>query len=254
MSVWNTVGKRVAVAALGVALTGPAFAGQARVAVAANFTAAAKEIAAAYKTDSGNDIVLSFGSTGALYNQISQGAPFDVFLAADDKRPERAVKNGYGVKGTTFTYAIGKIVLYSANPKLVEGAKTLKAGKFEKIAIADPKTAPYGTAAVEAMKKLGVYEQVKPKIVEGNNIAQTFQFVATGNAELGFVALSEVAGKEGGSRWVVPAANYTPIRQDAALLKNGEENAAARGFIAFLKGPKAAKIIEKYGYGTDSKK
>jgi len=254
MPKWNVVGKWTAVAIFGAVMATPAFAGEAKVAVAANFTAAAKDIAAAYKAESGNDIALSFGSTGTLYNQISQSAPFDVFLAADDKRPEQAIKSGYGVKGTAFTYAVGKIVLYSTDAKLVDGEKTLKAGKFQKLAVADPKTAPYGTAAVETMKKLGVYDSLKSKIVQGNNIAQTFQFVSTGNAELGFVALSEVIEKKSGSRWIVPAKYYTPIRQDAVLLKTGEKNDAAKGFIKFLKGPKAAKIIEKYGYATGSSK
>ncbi|MCB8836630.1 molybdate ABC transporter substrate-binding protein [Aurantimonas sp. VKM B-3413] len=222
------------------------------VAVAANFTEAAKEIAEAFHEKTGDTAELSFGSTGTLYAQISQAAPFDVFLAADDVRPEKAVTEGYGVKGTTFTYAIGKIVLYSADPELVMGEATLEKGAFDRIAIANPKTAPYGAAAIEAMRALNVYDELQPKIVQGTNIAQTHQFVMTGNAELGFVALSQVAGTEAGSRWEVPADLYRPIRQDAVLLKTGADNEAAQAFIDFLKGPEAGKIIARYGYGTGS--
>ncbi|MEX6509015.1 molybdate ABC transporter substrate-binding protein [Jiella sp. M17.18] len=222
------------------------------VAVAANFTGAAKDIAAAFHEKTGDTAQLSFGSTGTLYTQISQDAPFEVFLAADDVRPEKAVKDGFGVKGTTFTYAVGKIVLYSTDPALVKGPETLKNATFEKLAIANPKTAPYGTAAVQAMKALKVYDTLKPKIVEGENIAQTHQFVMTGNAELGFVALSQVIGTDAGSRWEVPADLYQPIRQDAVLLKKGEGSEAAKAFVDFLKGPEAAKIIARYGYATGS--
>ncbi|MBZ8132874.1 molybdate ABC transporter substrate-binding protein [Afifella sp. IM 167] len=227
-----------------------ALAADTNIAVAANFTEAAKEIAAAFKEKTGEAAILSFGSTGQLYTQISQGAPFEIFLAADDARPVKAVKEGYGVEGTEFTYAIGKIVLWSTDAGLIAGEETLKAGDFDKLAIANPQTAPYGAAAVEAMKAIGVYAALEPKIVQGNNIAQTFQFVQTGNAELGFVALSQIAGKSEGSRWEVPADLYTPIRQDAVLLKKGEESSGAKAFLDFLRGPEAGAIIEKYGYGT----
>jgi molybdate transport system substrate-binding protein len=234
--------------ALGAAL--PAQAGQTNVAVAANFTEAAKKIAQAFKAKTGNEAILSFGSTGQLYTQISQGAPFEVFLAADDARPKKAVDEGLAVKGSQFTYAIGKLVLWSRDSKLVQGAETLKSGKFEKIAIANPTAAPYGAAAVQAMKAEGVYDKLQPKIVQGSNIAQTYQFVETGNAELGFVALSQVANSKGGSRWVIPADLYDPIRQDAVLLTKGANSEAATGFVEFLKGPEAARIMESYGYGT----
>jgi molybdate transport system substrate-binding protein len=234
--------------ALGAAL--PAQAGQTNVAVAANFTEAAKKIAQAFKAKTGNEAILSFGSTGQLYTQISQGAPFEVFLAADDARPKKAVDEGLAVKGSQFTYAIGKLVLWSHDSKLVQGAETLKSGKFEKIAIANPTAAPYGAAAVQAMKAEGVYDKLQPKIVQGSNIAQTYQFVETGNAELGFVALSQVANSKEGSRWVVAADLYDPIRQDAVLLTKGADSKAATGFVEFLKGPEAAKIMESYGYGT----
>ncbi len=234
--------------ALGAVL--PAQAGQTNVAVAANFTDAAKEIAQAFKAKTGDEAVLSFGSTGQLYTQISQGAPFEVFLAADDERPKKAIAAGLAVPDSAFTYATGKIVLWSQDPKLVQGAATLKNGKFDRIAIANPAVAPYGTAAVQAMRALKVYEQLEPKIVQGNNIAQTYQFVETGNAELGFVALSQVANRAEGSRWIVPGDLYDTIRQDAVLLVNGADSDTAKAFVAFLKGPEAARIMQRYGYGT----
>jgi molybdate transport system substrate-binding protein len=227
-----------------------AHAGEARVAVAANFTDAAKEIGQVFEEKTGHTVAFSFGSTGTLYTQISQDAPFDVFLAADQARPEKAEAEGYAVKGSRFIYATGKIVLYSADAGLVTGAETLKAAQFGKIAIANPATAPYGTAAVEAMKTLGVYGALEGKIVQGNNIAQTYQFVATGNAELGFVALSQVAATDKGSRWVVPDDLYPTIAQDAVLLEKGADNEAAKAFVAFLKGPEALEIKTKYGYGA----
>jgi molybdate transport system substrate-binding protein len=172
-----------------------------------------------------------------------------VFLAADRGTPAKALREGHGVEGSAFTYATGKLVLFSKTDGLKLGERALKDGKFEKIAIANPKTAPYGTAAVEVMKKLGVYGALKGKIVEGNNIAQTYQFVDTANAEVGFVAFAQVALKPGGSRWVVPATMHQTIAQDAVLLKTGASNEAAKAFLAFLKGPEARKVIEKYGYG-----
>jgi molybdate transport system substrate-binding protein len=228
----------------------PASAGEAQVAVAANFTAPAKEIAQAFEQASGGDRVrLSFGSSGQFYSQIAHGAPFEVFLSADAERPAKAEAAGLGVKGSRFTYAVGQLVLYSTTPGLVdpEGA-VLKSGRFAKIAIADPAAAPYGAAAVETMRKLGVYDRLRPKIVQGANITQAYQFTATGAAELGFVALSQVADRPGGSRWIVPAADHAPIAQQAILLKPGEGDPAARAFLAFLKGPRARAIIRRYGY------
>lgn len=220
------------------------------VAVAANFTAAANEIGRRFEKATGNSVLFSFGSTGQLYTQISQGAPFDVFLAADQARPRKAVAESLAVAGSRFTYATGRIVLFSRDPHLVAGAKTLRAGKFRKLAIADPVTAPYGAAAVQTMKSLGVYDDLRPKIVEGGNIAQAYAFVSTGNAELGFVALSQVAGRKAGSRWVVPDGLYRPIAQDAVLLTHGAGNAAAKAFLEFLRGPEARAIEKSYGYGT----
>ncbi len=235
-----------------VALTGArASADQTNVAVAANFTDAAKEIAAAFKAKTGHEAVLSFGSSGQLYTQITQEAPFQVLLSADAERPQKAVEEGRGVADSRFTYAIGKLVLWSKMPGLVKGPETLKDGAFVKLAIANPAGAPYGAAAIETLKALGAYEAVQAKLVQGNNIAQTFQFVDTGNAELGFVALSQLASNASGSSWVVPQSLYSPIRQDAVLLKKGAGNPAAVAFLAFLKGPDASQIIEKYGYGLD---
>jgi len=220
------------------------------VAVAANFTQPSKEIAQLFESKTGNKAILSFGATGQFYAQITQAAPFQVFLSADQATPKKLVGEGLGVADSLFTYAVGKLVLFSRNADLVKGEQTLRDGKFDKIAIADPKTAPYGEAAVETMKALGLYDQLASKLVQGSNINQTFQFVDTGNAELGFVALSQVVKRSEGSRWLVAANLYTPIRQDAVLLKSGAANEAARAFIAFLKGPEAGAIIEKYGYGT----
>jgi molybdate transport system substrate-binding protein len=233
--------------ALGAAL--PAQAAQTNVAVAANFTDAATEIAQAFKAKTGHEAILSFGSTGQFYTQITQDAPFEVFLAADDERPTKAVDEGFAVPGSQFTYAIGKLVLWSKDPDLVQGAATLKSGDFTKISIANPEGAPYGAAAVQAMKSLGVYDQLAPKIVQGNNISQAFQFVQTGNAELGFVALAQVIDDQEGSRWDVTDDLYDPIKQDAVLLKNGADSEAARAFLEFLQGPEAEAIIARFGYG-----
>ncbi|WP_336743238.1 molybdate ABC transporter substrate-binding protein [Aureimonas altamirensis] len=230
------------------ALTVTAGAETVNVAVAANFTDAANEIAAAFADATEHDAVLSFGATGQFYAQITQGAPFQVFLAADDERPALAVREGYAVDGTVFTYAIGQLVLYSAEAGKVTGPETLKAGNFQRIAIANPETAPYGAAAVQTMKALDVYDSLASKIVQGQSIGQAYQFVETGNAEVGFVALGQVSQTDAGSRWVIPQNLYQPIRQDAVLLKTGEDNPAALAFLDFLKGEEAGAIIHKFGY------
>lgn len=244
----------IASAAIAVGLlaasAAPGRAAEVKVAAAANFTTAAKEIGALFAKATGHRVVFSFGSTGQLYAQIAQGAPFEVFLAADQARPTKAVASGFAVKGSRFTYATGRIVLFSMDRKLVRGPATLSEGKFAKIAIANPVTAPYGAAAVQAMKALGVYRRLSPKFVQGNNIAQTFQFVRTRNAAVGFVALSQVVRNSDGSRWIVPEKLYAPIAQDAVLLKPGAASPAARAFLAFLKGPQAGAVKAKYGYGT----
>jgi molybdate transport system substrate-binding protein len=233
-----------------IGVTRPAAAAEINVAVAANFTEAAKEIAAAFERKTSNKVLLSFGSSGQFYTQITQDAPFQVFLSADQERPEKAVAEGFAVPDSRFTYAVGKLVLWSRDPKVVTGPDVLKQGTFSKIAIANPAAAPYGAAAIETMKALNVYDALQPKIVQGNNIAQTFQFIDTGNAELGFVALSQVIDRSEGSRWLVSANLYAPIKQDAVLLKKGAGNEAAKAFLAFLKGPEAAAVEAKFGYGT----
>jgi len=217
--------------------------------VAANFTEPAKEIAAAFKARTGHTATLSFGSSGQFYAQMSKGAPFEVFLSADAERPAKAEQDGLAVSGTRFTYALGRLVLYSRTPGLVDATgAVLKSGGFAKLAIADPTAAPYGTAAVQTLTRLGLYDALKPKIVMGASIAQAYQFVDSGAAELGFVALSQVIDIKGGSRWQVPAADHAPIDQQAVLLKTGQDNPAAKAFLAFLKGPQAVAIIRKYGY------
>ncbi|MEQ1889368.1 MAG: molybdate ABC transporter substrate-binding protein [Alphaproteobacteria bacterium] len=224
-------------------------AAEVNVAVAANFTATAQEIAEKFQAETGKTVSLSFGSTGQLYTQITQGAPFDILLSADAARAKKAEDEGWGVAGSRFTYAIGKLALWSANADLVdaEGA-VLRNGNFTHLAIANPATAPYGAAAVEVMKALGVHASISPKIVQGENIIQTYQFAASGNAELGFVALSQVLETPGGSYWRVPENLHAPILQDAVLLKAGEQNRFAVEFLAYLKSPQAINIIEKHGY------
>jgi molybdate transport system substrate-binding protein len=230
-------------------LARPAHAGETDVAVAANFTDAAKAIARAFESATEHRAVLSFGSTGQLFTQITQGAPFEVFLAADEARPSRLEAEGLAVAGSRFTYAIGQLVLYSRDATLVRGEDTLREARFAKIAIANPKTAPHGGAAVEVMRALGVYPSLLDKIVQGTDIGQTYQFVYTGNAELGFVALAQLFARTEGSRWIVPAALHTPLRQDAALLAEGDTSDAARAFMAYLRSSDARAIIERYGYG-----
>jgi molybdate transport system substrate-binding protein len=219
------------------------------VAVAANFTDPAKEIAARFTAATGDNAVLTFGSSGQIYTQISHGAPFQVFLSADADRPQKAEQDGLAVAGSRFTYATGRLVLYSATAGLVDPrGDVLSKGAFNKLSIADPAAAPYGTAAVETMVKLGVYVMLKPKIVQGASITQAYQFVQTGAAELGFVALSQVIATPGGSRWIVPEADHDPIDQQAVLLKTGADNPAAAAFMTFLKGKEARAIIKRYGY------
>jgi molybdate transport system substrate-binding protein len=233
------------VVAAALALAMPAQAASVNAAVAANFTAAAEELGAAFKVKTGDDVVFSFGSTGQLYSQITQAAPFALFFSADNKRTAQAVSEGFGVEGTVFTYAIGALALYSPSLDLADGEAVLRAGAFTKIAIADPATAPYGQAAMETMGSLGLTEALTPKVVTGTNIAQTLQFVDSGNAELGFVAAAQVVGKPA---WLVPEALHEPILQDAVLLKAGQGNPVAQAFLDFVKSDEGTTIIEKYGY------
>ena len=235
-----------AILALGAS---PALAAQTQVAVASNFTDTAKEIAAAFQAATGDEAVLSFGASGQFYTQITKGAPFEVFLSADADRPKKADADGLSVPGSRFTYAVGRLVLFSKTPGLVDDrGAVLSSGKFAKLSIADPASAPYGEAAIETLKTLKLYDTLQPKIVQGSNITQAYQFVETGAAELGFVALSQVINETGGSRWLVPAADHAPIEQQAVLLKTGARNPAAKAFIDFLKSPTGVAIIKKYGY------
>ncbi|MEG2047454.1 MAG: molybdate ABC transporter substrate-binding protein, partial [Comamonas sp.] len=214
-----------------VLLAGAAHADEVSVAVAANFTAPMQKIAAQFEKDTGHKAVLSFGATGKFYAQINNGAPFGILLAADDTTPEKIAKEGKGVDASRFTYAIGQLVLWSKQAGYVDNqGAVLKTGDYQHIAIANPKLAPYGLAAMETLGKLGLTAQVQPKTVLGENIGQTYQFAASGNAQLGFVALSQVMedGKiREGSAWIVPAAMHEPIRQDAIVLNTAKDNAAA---------------------------
>jgi molybdate transport system substrate-binding protein len=245
--------RRAQIAGLAIVLMAvaarPALAAETQVAVAANFTEPAKEIAAAFKAATGHTAALSFGSSGQFYSQMAHGAPYEIFLSADADRPRKAEQDGLGVTGSRFTYAIGRLVLYSKTSGLVDsGGSVLSKGGFNKLAIADPAQAPYGVAAAQTMQKMGVYNTVKPKLVMGGSLTQTYQFVDSGAAELGFVALSQVINVQGGSRWLVPASDHAPIDQQAILLYTGKDNPAAKAFLAFLKGPQAVAIIRKYGY------
>ncbi|MDZ4370595.1 MAG: molybdate ABC transporter substrate-binding protein [Phenylobacterium sp.] len=230
-------------------LATPALGAQTSVAVAANFSEPAREIAARFKARTGHDARLSVGSSGQFYAQIANGAPFEVFLSADRERPEMAEARGLSQSGSRFTYAIGRLVLFSKTPGLVDGqGAVLRGNRFHKLAVADPKTAPYGLAAYETLDRLGLRVRLTPKVVQGTSIAQTYQFVESGAAELGFVALSQVGRTTAGSRWIVPSSLHTPIEQQAVLLKRGAGNPAARAFLSFLKSAEAKAIIRRYGY------
>nr|WP_259407070.1 molybdate ABC transporter substrate-binding protein [Pseudomonas sp. S07E 245] len=229
-----------------------AWADEVQVAVAANFTAPIQAIAKDFEKDTGHKLVASFGATGQFYAQINNGAPFEVFLAADDSTPAKLEQEKQTVEGSRFTYAIGTLALWSAKPGYVDAqGEVLKTNDYKHLSIANPKTAPYGLAATQVLAKLNLTEATKGKLVEGQNITQAFQFVSTGNAELGFVALSQIYkdGKvENGSAWIVPSSLHDPIRQDAVILNKGKDNPAAKAFIDYLKGPKATAVIKSYGY------
>ena len=229
-----------------------AHAGEVTVAVAANFTAPMQKIAQAFEQDTGHKALLAFGSTGKFYAQIKNGAPFAVLLAADDETPERLEKEGLTVAGSRFTYATGRLALWSKTPNLVDDkGEVLRSNRFEKLAIADPKLAPYGAAAMEVIHKLGVQPKVTPKLVQGESIGQTYQFISTENAQLGFVALSQIFfdGRIAqGSAWVVPQSMHTSLKQDAVLLSHGKDNTAAHALLKYLQADKAKTIIRQYGY------
>ena len=223
-----------------------------KVAVASNFTAPMKEIAAAFERSSGHRVTLSFGSSGKIFAQIKHGAPFQVFFSADRAKPEALEKERLVVPETRFTYAVGALALWSTKPGLVDDAATrLKSEDFKKLALANPKLAPYGAAAVEVLENLNLKEVTEAKWVYGENISQTYQFVGTGNAELGYVALSQTMDNgriTTGFAWIVPGELHHPIRQDAVLLKRGAHSDAARALLRFVRGEKGREIIESYGY------
>ncbi len=229
---------------------GRAFAGEVRIAVAANFSAAARVLADTFASDAQHRVRLSIGATGQLYAQIAQGAPFDVFLAADRARPRQALAAGLAVAGSGFTYAVGRLALYSASPDLVRDAAVLRGDAFTRLAIANPATAPYGAAALEVLARLGLAASLGPRLVRGNSVAQVYQFVATGNAELGFVAHAQIAAHAHGSRWLVPAALHAPIAQDAVLLTAARDSDAAHAFLEFLRGDEARRVIVAHGYAV----
>lgn len=230
-----------------------AHAGEVQVAVAANFTGPMQVIVPLFERDTGHKARLSYGGTGKFYAQIVNGAPFEVLLAADDETPARLERETQTVPGSRFTYAIGKLVLWSADPKLVDSTgDVLKKGGFKRLALGNPKTVPYGAAALQTMSKLGLAEHLKPLFVQGENISQTFQFVSTSAAELGFVAYSQVIKNDkiaAGSGWLVPEHLYDPIRQDAVILAKGKNNPAAAALLAFLKSEKGQAVIRSFGYG-----
>ena len=234
------------------AIVQPAAAGEVNAAVAANFTAPVEQIVALFQKESGHTVKLSFGSSGKFTSQIKEGAPFDVFLAADEKTPKILEQEGLAVANSRFIYALGKLVLWSAKPGYVDDkGAVLKVGSFNKLAYADPKLAPYGLAAKETLEGLGLWSNVQSKLVTGESIGQTYQFAATGNTELAFIALSQIT-KDGkvteGSWWLVPANLYNPIRQSAVLLSAAKDPVAAKAFLAFLKSEKAIAIIRNFGY------
>ncbi|WP_091736177.1 molybdate ABC transporter substrate-binding protein [Phenylobacterium immobile] len=242
---------------VGLCLLTLGFAGQAAadtisVAVAANFAEPAQQIAQAFKASTGHEARISPGASGQLLTQIAHGAPYAVFLSADAERPRRAETDGLGVAGTRFTYAVGRLALYSPRPGFAS-AGTLAEDRFGKLAIADPAVAPYGAAALETLAVMGLKDRLQGRVVLGSSIAQAHQFVASGAAGLGFVALSQVIGEPQTTYWIVPANRHKPIAQQAILLKAGADEPTARAFLTFLKGPQARAIIRRYGYAAPSR-
>ena len=246
------VTRRFAAAVLAIicGVAAPVQGGELRIAVAANFAVPAETLAAAFEAETGTSVSVSSGSSGALFAQITQGAPFAIFLSADAARPKALEDQGLAIAGSRFTYALGKLALWSAEDGVVddEGA-VLRTDRFSHLAIANPETAPYGTAAIESLEALGVLPEVEARLVIGQSVAQAFQFAQSGNAELGFVALSQLGNAAGGSHWLVPSDLYQPIRQDAVLLVSNNPDADA--FIAYLKDSEAREIIAGFGYDLD---
>jgi molybdate transport system substrate-binding protein len=225
---------------------------EAVIAVAANFSAPMQQIASLFQKDTGHTMKLSFGATGAIYAQIKNGAPFDVFLSADQSTAQKLALEGLAVPNSRFTYATGQLALWSKQKDLVDGnGQILKSNSIQRIAVANPKLAPYGAAALETITRLGLLNELQPKLVQGDNISQTYQFVFTQNAPIGFVASSQIYANDAitsGSAWIVPSHLYKPIAQDAILLRKGSDNAAAKALLLYLKGDKARQIIKSYGY------
>lgn len=226
------------------------------VAVAANFAEVMERLEADFEAEGTHAITVTTGSTGKLYAQIVNGAPFDVLLAADQTRPELLEQQGIAVRGTRFTYASGRLSLWSADPHAFagDGAAWLRRGAFRRLAIANPDLAPYGLAARQVLEALGVYEALAGRLVLGENVGQAHAMVATGNAEAGLVARAYVASprnREPGSRWDVPADLHAPIRQDAVLLMRAEDNSAARDLLVFLRRDDVRRVIAGHGYGSD---
>jgi molybdate transport system substrate-binding protein len=243
-----------AVSLAGIFLAAPVQAEDIHIAVAANFTVPINKLAADFEKETGYKLMLTIGSTGRFYAQIKNGGPFDILMAADDETPKKLEQEGFGVAGSRFTYATGKLVLWSPKPGFVDAkGEVLKKGGFSHLAVANPKLAPYGLAAIDTLKSLGLHDALQPKLVFGENIAQTYQFAASGSAELGFVALSQVMenGKlKSGSAWMVPATMHSPIRQDAILLVNGKGKEAANAWMRYLKSDKAKEVVRRFGYGV----
>lgn len=244
---------RLAAVVLSGLMSFPACAGEVRAAIASNFSAPMERIAEMFRQESGNTVKVTLGATGKLYAQIRGGAPFDVLLAADDAMPKKLEQEGLAVAGSRFVYALGRLALWSAQPDFVDArGAVLARNDYNRLAIADPRLAPYGMAAKETLEKLTMWNAMQRKLVKGENITQAYQFVATENAELGFIALSQIMrdGKVAeGSHWLVPETMHKPIRQGAVLLSGAQDVAAAQAFLAFLKSDKAKAVIRGYGYG-----
>lgn len=238
--------RTVLACALALLAARDAHAGEVHVAVATNFVKTARALGEAFQKELGDTVVFSEGSTGKLYAQIVNGAPYEVFLSADAERPRKLVEEGHAIDGTRFPYALGQLVLWSPDAERVKDASALR-GDFRHLAIANPELAPYGAAARDTLRKLGLWDALQPRLVRGEDIGQTYQFVATGNAELGFVARSQLADAQG-SRWLVPADHHAPLEQQAVLLKPGKDDDAARAFLEFLQSDAARQTIEAAGY------
>lgn len=246
----------ICIAFVGLLITSPAWAGQVKVAVASNFLMTARHIKKQFEKETKHKVLISAGSTGKLFAQISHGAPFEIFLSADTKRPQLLEEQGYGVKGSRFTYAIGRLSLWSTDPgyKEIPCKQVLLNGEFKRLAIANPKTAPYGVAARESLIKLGVWQKVRSKLVRGENIGQAMQYVVTGNAQLGLIATSLILvpkNFETTCRWDIPQAYHKPLRQQAIMLKKGKGNEVASAFIKFLASKRVQSIIQQNGYGIN---